>query len=507
MNKLFLKKEGNKKLGQLLEQHEHAFPEQSSAASLISRRKMLAALGVTGIAALATNALTLLPQTAEAAKVYLVYNIMDYGAAGNGTTDDTAAINAAITAASTAGGGKVYIPRGLYMVDPSVGLVLKKGIWIEGDGKDVSVLTAKTVAGSVFRRDWNPSPLTKGENPYLQDLFISHIAIVMNHPSTASPSNYMQIGFDFRNITRSTIFECYVGNYKRGSLVKADPPSEPIELMGNNIQGYGIIFGNVAASDYAYCGGEVNSVINTTVWGAKKAIIMDDATLSPLSSAHATYINNCDIQVCELGIGSESQYTAGIVIENNVVQAVRRAINSSNSTYCYRLEGYGNRIIAGYVESNTETDYLIRLGATSKRNRVVFDYFSSNGAISDVGSHNIVQTIDQTTGVPKTYNNKVMDKKVWVIFDSTGAITAGTGVQNVVRLAAGDFLINWDEAFPTSLYQVSYSCKVNESGDAGIIITKTLAVANVRIHTYKVLTSGAVSQVDCESVTVYASLF
>lgn len=502
MKKLLQKNETKNELGHQLE-HEEALSEQSTTTSLISRRKMLAALGVAGVAALATNALTMLPQAAKAAAVQTVFNIKDYGAVGNGTTDDTAAINLAITAAFTHGGGKVYIPNGLYLVDPSVGLVLKKGIWIEGDGENVSVLTAKTVGGSVFRRDFNPSTA----NAYLQDLFIGHIAIVLNHPPTAAPGNYVQIGFDFRNITRSTIFECYVGNYRRGSLVKADPPSEPIELMGNNIQGYGVVFGNVSSGEISYCGGEVNSVINTAVWGAKKAIVMDDSILSPLSSAHATYVSNCDIQICELGIGSESQYTAGLIFENNVVQAVRRAINSSNSTYCYRLEGYGNRIIAGYVESNTETDYLICLGSTSKRNRVVLDYFSSNGAISDLGSHNIIQTIDQTSGVPKNYNNKILDKKAWVIFNSMGAILAGNGVQNVVRLAAGDFLINWDSSFPTSLYQVSYSCKVNESGDAGIIITKTLALANVRIHTYKVLTGGTVSQVDCESVTVLASQF
>ena len=47
-----------------------------------------------------------------------VYNVKhtDYGAVGNGTTDDKAAIQAAIDAAANAGGGVVYFPRGKYRI-------------------------------------------------------------------------------------------------------------------------------------------------------------------------------------------------------------------------------------------------------------------------------------------------------------------------------------------------------------------------------------------------------
>lgn len=44
------------------------------------------------------------------------YSVKDYGAIGNGTTDDTAAINSAIAAAVAAPGGRVYFPPGTYGV-------------------------------------------------------------------------------------------------------------------------------------------------------------------------------------------------------------------------------------------------------------------------------------------------------------------------------------------------------------------------------------------------------
>lgn len=45
-----------------------------------------------------------------------VYNVRDYGATGDGTTNDTAAIQAAIDAATAAAGGIVYFPSGTYSI-------------------------------------------------------------------------------------------------------------------------------------------------------------------------------------------------------------------------------------------------------------------------------------------------------------------------------------------------------------------------------------------------------
>lgn len=48
-----------------------------------------------------------------------IYNIRDYGAVGDGATNDTVAINAAIAAAGAAGGGTVYVPTGTYIIRPA----------------------------------------------------------------------------------------------------------------------------------------------------------------------------------------------------------------------------------------------------------------------------------------------------------------------------------------------------------------------------------------------------
>lgn len=61
-------------------------------------------------------------------KTNLEINVLDYGAKGDGVTDDTAAIQAAINAAS--GGGAVFLPRGRFMVRQLV--IRNKGTTITG---------------------------------------------------------------------------------------------------------------------------------------------------------------------------------------------------------------------------------------------------------------------------------------------------------------------------------------------------------------------------------------
>ena len=90
--------------------------------------------------------------TAPAALVSLnalpVFNPQHYGAAWDGSTDDTAAINSAITAACAAG-GRVLLPAGVGIFNPNTAhLNLCSGLLIEGQGVGVSILRVKAGAGN-----------------------------------------------------------------------------------------------------------------------------------------------------------------------------------------------------------------------------------------------------------------------------------------------------------------------------------------------------------------------
>jgi len=79
------------------------------------------------------------------------FNVLSYGAAGDGQTDDTDAIQSAIDAAAAAGGGRVYFPRGKYRLSKTF--------------RDPKGANAQLVLPSVFTYTDQPLPIVL-EGPF-----------------------------------------------------------------------------------------------------------------------------------------------------------------------------------------------------------------------------------------------------------------------------------------------------------------------------------------------------
>ena len=77
-----------------------------------------------------------------------VFNVKDFGAVGNGSTDDTTSITSAIDAAlSSSNGGAVYFPAGQYKVTSKISrLTISKSLYLYGD-QEVSEIQAHTSSG------------------------------------------------------------------------------------------------------------------------------------------------------------------------------------------------------------------------------------------------------------------------------------------------------------------------------------------------------------------------
>jgi len=66
------------------------------------------------------------------------FNVMDYGAVGNGITDDTLAFKAAIAAATA--GGVIYAPAGTYKITANLDITWPKLCVLRGDGSKLTTL-------------------------------------------------------------------------------------------------------------------------------------------------------------------------------------------------------------------------------------------------------------------------------------------------------------------------------------------------------------------------------
>jgi len=76
-------------------------------------------------------------------------NVLDYGAVGDNTADDTAAIQAAITAAN-ANNASVYIPAGIYKVSSSISCYGNSKIYGDGRGSRINPIISDGTAVFVY---------------------------------------------------------------------------------------------------------------------------------------------------------------------------------------------------------------------------------------------------------------------------------------------------------------------------------------------------------------------
>lgn len=74
------------------------------------------------------------------------FNVLDYGAVGDGVTNDAAAIQSCVDAAVAAGGGAVFLPTGTYKITTTISVSSKK-ISIFGEGADATVIQALSCNG------------------------------------------------------------------------------------------------------------------------------------------------------------------------------------------------------------------------------------------------------------------------------------------------------------------------------------------------------------------------
>lgn len=447
-------------------------------------------------------------------------SVKDFGAVGDGVTDDTAAIQAAINT-----GKAVFLPTGAYLVDPDVGLVVNNGTIIYGEGKANSIIvamsnggtTAELVAytkGSVIKRSFNPS----SANNYVSFVQLSDFSVVLNHPTNAVTTTDIQIGIDLRNISRSSVNNVYVGNYAptdQTVYIKADPPA------GYAQQGYGIVTGNVSSGSISYAGGEVNSITNTQVFGAYKGIVLDDGVLSPISASHGTFVGSCDIQGAQTLLGQESQYATGVLWQANTLQNIRKQAGSSDNSYVMRLEGYNCVINSGYIEAGSNVDYIMYLGAASNNNRVSMNGYSSTsgtGYVSDAGSLNTLNWFESTATPPAvnslgspiyTFDNtyKLPIRSLWVKFHWNGSaivIDGSSGNVSVTRTNTGDYLISYTKPYTTDDYAISVTLDTNSSGHGGLCSIGSHSSSNCRLYTYA-QNGGTTTQIDPRFVWVKIS--
>lgn len=95
-------------------------------------------------------------------------NVMDYGAVGDGFTDDTAAIQRAINKALTTTGGHLYFPENTYLISSAL-VIPSSAVWtISGDSKGGTIIEQSSNNTPIFKMTSTDTWGWKIENLRLQ---------------------------------------------------------------------------------------------------------------------------------------------------------------------------------------------------------------------------------------------------------------------------------------------------------------------------------------------------
>jgi hypothetical protein len=133
----------------------------------------------------------------------LVYSVVKYGAVGNGTADDTTAIQDCIDAVEAAGGGIVFFPVGIYKVTATL-VVDTSGVLLLGAGMGRTFIRRST--------DFGDTILFTGTAPTeIQSVGISDLTIQCTTTEVTSGAAVAMVGVIRSVINNVTILDGFIG--------------------------------------------------------------------------------------------------------------------------------------------------------------------------------------------------------------------------------------------------------------------------------------------------------
>ncbi|HUA66241.1 MAG TPA: glycosyl hydrolase family 28 protein [Alphaproteobacteria bacterium] len=275
--------------------------------------------------ALATPDLPVIPRAS--------FNVLSYGADGDGAGTNTAAIQAAIDAAEAAGGGTVEVPPGNFLCGPihlasSINLRLDDGAtlvmlpldkypgktvdpesFISGsDLHDVAISGSGMINGQGI--PWWPYARQRGaRRPIMIHLLGCNRVLIENVTLTNSPMFHIAISGRSTDVT------------VRGVTIRANPSTDPVNPGHNtdacDVSGKNVLIENCNVSvgdDNFTCGGHTSDVLITNcTYGYGHGVSIGSFTYGGVSNIT---VINCTFNNTEQGIRIKSDRDRGGYVHN-----------------------------------------------------------------------------------------------------------------------------------------------------------------------------------------------
>ncbi|MCU1439276.1 MAG: hypothetical protein JWP85_273 [Rhodoglobus sp.] len=201
-----------------------------------------------------------------------VFNVRDFGAVGDGTADDTAAIQQAIDAAQAIGGGTVYLPSGTFKTTSTL-LITGNNMSFQGEGAS-SILACSFAAGDILRVAQATGATANVANGLFYDF-----AIISTVQKTSGAALALDTIQDFRVINVHAISRIYANNLW-DSFTIHNFTFVSLENLKIQAQNRGIaLWGETVGADVWITGGTLISFtpIGVQVGGGVGGVYFNDA--------------------------------------------------------------------------------------------------------------------------------------------------------------------------------------------------------------------------------------
>lgn len=240
-------------------------------------------------------------------------NVMDFGATANGSTDDTAAFNAAITSLGSAGGVVYAKPGASYAITQNPGILIPSNVTLDLQGATLIGTGNSSVANVVIRSAYyNSGVLT----PNTSANTLNSVRIKNGYIATCKTAIYLQSCIDASVFENLFITNCYNGIYANFCLY-----AKFENIMYRNASGgYGFQFSNncnAITLKNLYVVGQNGSPIPT-------GFVFNEKT-------YCVNMLNCSTEFCTTGILTEELNQ--FVLDGHYFESVGLALNMQGSTF------------------------------------------------------------------------------------------------------------------------------------------------------------------------------
>lgn len=377
------------------------------------------------------------------------YNVKDYGAKGDGVTDDTNAIKAVLNTLVGGVGGIVYFPFGTYIVSETI--MVGGNVTICGDGVFNTIL--KLADNS------NCDVISNDENTVMYYVSIHDIGIDGNAKNNLSGS-----GILLHNVSDSQIYNVRIANFKKDGihLTANDYSLSPMIFncyirgddgytTGSGIFSDGAVTDLIVSDiDIGWCGtAGINlsatngsSIINTMCWQCGVGIKFYSCQrmrivncLSDFSKEWGWVLQNCYLFTISNSHSKDSSqksasFYSEFYIENSTFILVDNCVAISNGKSKYGLEcaGTTDYVKISNSDFNNNSDEIKLLGKNSCVDKATLNVCNVNANIDVTGGAEYVLDIKQYScniinvyGTSDSSVNIILPKinKVWLIVNAT----------------------------------------------------------------------------------------